>query len=51
MGDPVCHDHNVENGCFATIAVLQKNHTFNSASKKCLESLDIAVDIKGHSCG
>ena len=41
--------HNVENGCCATVAVLQKNHTLNSASRKCLESLGVAVDIKGHS--
>jgi hypothetical protein len=44
---PVCH--NVENGCFITVVVLQKNHTLDSASKKYLESLGIAVDVKGHS--
>ena len=43
---PVCHD--VENGCFVTVAVLQKNHTLDSASRKYLESLGIAVDVKGH---
>ena len=46
---PVCH--NVENGCFVTVVVLQKNHTLDSASKKYLESLGIAVDVKGHSNG
>ena len=44
---PVCH--NVENGCFVTVVVLQKNHTLDSASRKYLESLGIAVDVKGHS--
>ena len=29
--------------------VLQKNHTLDSASRKYLESLGIAVDVKGHS--
>ena len=43
---PVCHD--VENGCFVTVVVLQKNHTLDSASRKYLESLGIAVDVKGH---
>ena len=46
---PVCH--NVENGCFVTVVVLQKNHTLDSTSKKYLESLGIAVDVKGHSTG
>ena len=46
---PVCH--NVENGCFVTVVVLQKNHTLDSASRKYLESLRIAVDVKGHSTG
>ena len=44
---PVCH--NVENGCFVTVVVLQKNHTLDSASRKYLESLGIIVDVKGHS--
>ena len=43
----VCH--NVENGCFVTVVVLQKNHVLDSASRKYLESLGIAVDVKGHS--
>ena len=46
---PVCH--NVENGCFVTVVVLQKNHTLDSASRKYLESLGIAVDVKSHSIG
>ena len=33
---PACH--NVENGCFVTVVVLQKNHTLDFASKKHLES-------------
>ena len=44
---PVCFD--VENNCFITVVVLQKNHTLDSASKKYLESLGITVDVKGHS--
>ena len=46
---PVCH--NVENGCFVTAVVLQKSHTLDYASKKYLESLGIAADVKGHSNG
>ena len=46
---PVCH--NAENGCFVIVVVLQKNHTLDSASKNYLESLGIAVDVKGHSTG
>ena len=46
---PVCH--NVENGCFVTVVVLQKNHTLDYASKKYLKSLGIAVDVKGHTTG
>ena len=38
---PVCH--NVKNGCFVIVAVLQKNHTLDSTSRKHLESLGIAV--------
>ena len=45
----VCH--NVENGCFVTFVVLQKNHTLDFASRKYLESLSIVVDVKGHSSG
>ena len=44
---PVCF--NVENNCFITVVVVRKNHTLDSAPRKYLESLGIAVDVKGRS--
>ena len=35
--------------CFVTTVTLQKNHTLTQDSKKYLESLGVAVDLKGHS--
>ena len=46
---PVCHD--VENICCVTVVALQKNHTLDSASKKYLESLDIAVHVNDRAVG